>query len=225
MNANELIERNNEKRKQLKEENRKYYEDLLIYIRLSYNKSTQETEEILSELLDHLLEAQAIGKTAKDVFGNDPKRYADEIIGELPKMVTNDRLLLFSMGLLYFLAVSTILSALFRIIGHYIFGVEGLIIQYHLGTLAIITVVSIPVAFLLLYLILKYFVWACFKKINKIVEFFIFWGYGILSVGVFVVLFLFTPDLGPVFDVSMFSVLTLGLVLYGVAHILKGKID
>ncbi|OEF97171.1 DUF1129 family protein [Desulfuribacillus alkaliarsenatis] len=56
--------------------NLKYYEDMLIYIRFSYNKSDQEVEEVLSELLDHLLDAQAEGKTAYEVFGDEPKKYA-----------------------------------------------------------------------------------------------------------------------------------------------------
>ncbi|GMG61557.1 hypothetical protein TEHAB4_13040 [Tetragenococcus halophilus] len=88
MDAEELVQLNNEKRKQLSQENKKYYEDMLIYIRTSYNTSDQEMEEILVELLDHLIEAQAEGKTAKDVFGKQPKKYANEILGELPKGVT-----------------------------------------------------------------------------------------------------------------------------------------
>ena len=63
MNAEQLAELNFEKRKELTKENLKYYEDMLLYIRLSYDKSEQETEEILSELLDHLLEAQKEGRT------------------------------------------------------------------------------------------------------------------------------------------------------------------
>lgn len=78
MNAEELIQINNEKRKELTKENKEYYEDMLVYVRLSYDKSEQETEEILTELLDHLVEAQEEGTTAKDVFGQEPKKYADE---------------------------------------------------------------------------------------------------------------------------------------------------
>ncbi|WP_347862474.1 hypothetical protein U0355_04750 [Salimicrobium sp. PL1-032A] len=59
MQKKEMIKSNNEKRKELTEENREYYEDMLLYIRLSYSKSEQDMEEVLAELLDHLLEAQS----------------------------------------------------------------------------------------------------------------------------------------------------------------------
>ena len=32
------------------------------------------------EMLDHLLDGQKEGKSAHDIFGDDPKRFADEII-------------------------------------------------------------------------------------------------------------------------------------------------
>lgn len=85
MNAKQLIEENNKKRKLLTKENEKYYDDLLVYIRLHFTLSEQQTEEVLMEMLDHLIEGQKEGKTAKDIFGNDPLSYTDEIIEQLPK--------------------------------------------------------------------------------------------------------------------------------------------
>uniref|UniRef100_C5D3X7 DUF1129 domain-containing protein n=1 Tax=Geobacillus sp. (strain WCH70) TaxID=471223 RepID=C5D3X7_GEOSW len=85
MNAKDLAVLNNEKRKQLNEHNRNYYEDMLVYIRSHLLLSEQQSEELLMELLDHLLEAQKHGKSAEDVFGKDPKAYCDELIGQLPK--------------------------------------------------------------------------------------------------------------------------------------------
>ena len=84
MNAKDIIELNNELREQLNKENLAAYEDMLTYIRLSSNKSEQQTEEVLLELLEHLLEAQKSGKTAKDIFGEDIKQYCDELINEIP---------------------------------------------------------------------------------------------------------------------------------------------
>lgn len=85
MDAKKLIEENNRKRELLTKENEAYYSDLLIYIRLKFTLSEQQSEEVLMELLEHLLEAQKAGKTAKDIFGDDPKGYADEIIEHLPR--------------------------------------------------------------------------------------------------------------------------------------------
>ena len=63
-------------------ENEKYYSDMLIYIRLQLSLSEQQSEEVLMEMLDHLLDGQHEGKSAQDIFGADPKGYADEIIRE-----------------------------------------------------------------------------------------------------------------------------------------------
>ena len=41
-------------------------------------------EELLLEILDHLIEAQAENKNAYDIFGNDLQSYCDELIAALP---------------------------------------------------------------------------------------------------------------------------------------------
>lgn len=85
MKARELIEQNNKQRALLTEENEKYYTNLLLYIRTKLTLSEQQSEEVLMEMLDHLTEGQQDGKTAQEIFGNDPKGYADEIISHLPR--------------------------------------------------------------------------------------------------------------------------------------------
>lgn len=85
MKASELIAQNNQKRDLLTEENEKYYSNLLLYIRTKLSLSEQQSEEVLMEMLDHLLEGQKDEKTARDIFGDDPKSYADEIISHLPE--------------------------------------------------------------------------------------------------------------------------------------------
>lgn len=85
MNAATLIEENNRRREQLSAENEAYYSDMLIYIRLQLSLSEQQAEEVLMEMLDHLLDGQREGKTAKDIFVDDPKAYADELIKHLPQ--------------------------------------------------------------------------------------------------------------------------------------------
>lgn len=96
MKTSELIEQNNVKRSLLTEENEKYYTNLLIYIRSKLTLSEQQSEEILMEMLDHLTEGQQEGKTAKEIFGNDPKGYADEIIKHLPRENKRNSLLFIS---------------------------------------------------------------------------------------------------------------------------------
>lgn len=85
ISVKKLIRQNNEKRELLSPENKKYYEDLLVYIRANLTKEERATEEVLLEMLDHLLEAQKDGKTAVEVFGKNPKELGDEILAALPE--------------------------------------------------------------------------------------------------------------------------------------------
>jgi uncharacterized membrane-anchored protein len=85
VDAKLLIEENNKKRKLLTKENEAYYDDLLVYIRLQLTLSEQQSEEVLMEMLDHLIDGQQEGKTAKEIFGDDPLSFTDEIIEQLPK--------------------------------------------------------------------------------------------------------------------------------------------
>ncbi|UJL46205.1 DUF1129 family protein [Virgibacillus sp. NKC19-16] len=218
MDAKELIQINNEKRKQLTKENKEYYEDMLVYVRLSYDKSDQETEEILTELLDHLVEAQAEGKTAEEVFGQEPKKYADEIIGELPKMVTKERMQHFTMGVMYFLASIAFLSGIATLFSHYVLGIEPLTETYYLGSLAFKTLLNIAVAFVLLYFVIKYIRWSCFKKINKVAEFLLSSLIGIIAMGVFMLVIYVTPEFGPTMQIPFYVALLLGVILFLVAR-------
>lgn len=220
-----MVELNNQKRKLLTKEKRKYYENMLVYIRLSYRISDLETEETLSELLDHLLDAQGEGKTAEEVFGKNPKKYADEIIGELPKTVTKERTLLIGWGILFFLAMGMILSGIVDLASHYFFTDDGLMKEFYLGSALLKTAISIPVAFILLYSIILYLRWSCFKKINKIAEFFIFWLYGAFSVGLFVIFYLFIPSIGPELEISVFIVIMSGIVLFILGTLIKRKVE
>ena len=84
MKVEDLIKENAEKQKLLTEENEKVYGDILLYIRLS-SVDEKWSEELLLEILDHILEAQEEGKSAREIVGNDPKAYCEELLAELPK--------------------------------------------------------------------------------------------------------------------------------------------
>ncbi|MGE7887786.1 DUF1048 domain-containing protein [Bacillus cereus] len=79
MTEKEMVQLNNKKRKLLTPENEVAYGDMLIYLRLT-SVPQKQMEELLLEILDHLLEAQEDGKTAHDIFGEDLKAYCDELI-------------------------------------------------------------------------------------------------------------------------------------------------
>lgn len=211
--ADLLIKENNEKRKQLNDENLKYYEDMLVYLRLSFSKSELATEEILSELLDHLLDAQAVGKSAYDVFGDEPKGYVEEIIGALTKKASKNFIGLFLIGVLIFLGVKEIFGGIIDLIFFYGFSKGSFNETIYLGTIFLNIIVILPVAFVLIYLLIIYFRWSSFKKINVILEFFLSGLWGIISVGIFMLIIYLIPEIGPSILTPIWIPIVIGSVL------------
>ena len=86
MNITDLIKQNNELRSQLNEENKKYYEELLIACRMkNTTKKESELEIQLLEILQDLILYQKQGKNFPETFGNDINKLSDSIIKLLPK--------------------------------------------------------------------------------------------------------------------------------------------
>lgn len=86
MNIRNLLEYNNKLRMQLNEENKKYYEELLITCRTKAIAANETALEIqLLEILQDLILYQNQGKNFTDVFGNDINKLSDSIITLLPK--------------------------------------------------------------------------------------------------------------------------------------------
>ncbi|SEQ31927.1 DUF1129 family protein [Piscibacillus halophilus] len=224
MNTQQLISENNRKREFLTKENKEYYEDMLVYIRLSFDKSDQETEEVLNEMLDHVLLAQEEGRTAKDIFGSNPKQYADEVIGELPRMVTKKQLQYFVMGIFYLLAAWVGMSGIISTGAYYLFHVGELYEDHYLVSQILILLISIPLAFLYLILTLQYIRWSTFKSINRVGEFLLLWLIGMLSFGVFFLIYYFMPDIGPNLQLPAYIKIIIGVILFIFGRILYKRI-
>ena len=109
MNITDLIKQNNELRSQLNEENKKYYEELLIACRMkNTTKKESELEIQLLEILQDLILYQKQGKNFTNVFGNDIHKLSSSILLELPK---ENKVKLLRFILVYFLIL--IISAIF----------------------------------------------------------------------------------------------------------------
>lgn len=91
-----LEETNAELQKELTAENEKYYGNLLIYVRAkSIIRDNQQSETLLLEILQDLLDAQNQGISAEEYFGKNPKQIADEIIKQLPiKLIDLEKVML-----------------------------------------------------------------------------------------------------------------------------------
>lgn len=223
MNTDELVEQINERQEHLTKENKKYYGDILVYVRLSFDKSEQESEETLAEILDHILLAQEEGRSAKDVFGGNPKAYLQEVIGELPKMITKKQSNLFMMVIFYFLASALTFYSLMNMGINFFSDLVEMYPSFHLGTAIVVTIISIPAAFFLLFAVTYLLRWLCFRNIHKALEFFLYWLYGIASVGVFLAFLFFVPSFGPLIQVPSYVMLIIGLALYVVARFVRKR--
>ncbi|WP_208559484.1 DUF1129 family protein [Marinilactibacillus kalidii] len=111
-NTKLLIQQNNDLREELNSENKEYYEELLIYLRLKTSlKSEKQMEEILIEILQDLLSAQEENVSAEEYFGKDPKSYADQILSNTSRNWM-DQVKLF----LYVVVFSVVISSLDHLI-------------------------------------------------------------------------------------------------------------
>ena len=113
MNTANLLKHNNELRLQLNEENKKYYEELLVTCRMKNTTKNESALEIqLLEILQDLILYQKQGKSFTDVFGNDINKLSSSILVELPKE-NKGKLLRFSLVYLLILIISSLVPSVF----------------------------------------------------------------------------------------------------------------
>ena len=117
MNTANLLKHNNELRLQLNEENKKYYEELLVACRMKNTAKNESALEIqLLEILQDLILYQNQGKSFTDVFGNDINKLSSSIIAELPKENKMKILRFYLVYLLIFIIISLVPSVFTRTI-------------------------------------------------------------------------------------------------------------
>jgi uncharacterized membrane-anchored protein len=221
MKAKQLIEENNRKRELLTPENEKYYSDMMIYIRLQLILSEQQSEEVLMEMLDHLLDGQNEGKSARDIFGDDPKQYADEIIQNLPKEKKRE-VIPFISGI-----VLNLISWMLMIRG-----VVILVISQFKTVPEGSSVYVFPslLSFALILGSIAFGVWFIFRTIRRslfkeksdekkdMVKVGIF---GALSIGLIIAVTKFIPEFGPAFQFSWLASLLTGGIVWVIVFMVK----
>ncbi|GEK59968.1 hypothetical protein CHL76_14610 [Marinococcus halophilus] len=218
-----LLAENNEKRAQLNAENKKVYEDMLVYVRLSFDKSEEETEEVLMELLDHLLVLQEEGRDSTELFGSNPRQYAQEILGELPKALPNKMMALFGMGVSYFLGVYLLISGLIQTIFSYGFHQLESTKTYSLGTTIIGIIEGGVFLSLAVYSVFRYMQWSCFREVSKRMEYL----FSVLVLGVpaavAFAMYFWLPSFGPSMTIPVYWLAITGAVFLMVGELLKRK--
>jgi uncharacterized membrane-anchored protein len=210
-----LIKQNNERRKLLNEKNMTYYENLLVYIRTSPLKDDRATEEVLLELLEHLLSAQQDGKKAEDVFGKAPKELADEIIAGLPNEKPSKTMVFIAEIAAQFLGMFIALTGIAPII-------KGEPKIIHIGSTIVLFAVQIVGILLLIAFLLKLLKSDAFKPNSNSKKMYWSWalasGFFILMV---IILSVWVEPFGPVIEVSKYTQLFAGIMLILAAYGLK----
>lgn len=164
MIAKEIIELNNEKRKELIEENLAYYEDMLLYIRLSSARSEQYTEEVLLELLEHIIQAQEEGRSAVDVFGNNPKDYCQDLIGEIPKETRKRQVRFSTYIILQFLAIIAFVNGVIGFVTYYFFDLGSDLTTFSIGSGIAIVIIDLLILYLFIAIIFRWLRNSAFPK-------------------------------------------------------------
>ena len=207
-----LVKQNNERRKLLNEENTVYYENLLVYIRTSFLKDDRATEEVLMELLEHLLSAQQDGKTAEEVFGKEPKELADEIIAGLPNEKPSKTAAFLVEIIVQFLGIFVAVAGIATII-------SGESKTIHIGSVGLLITVQTVGILLLVAFLLKLLKSEAFQQNPKNKK--MLWSWGLAS-GLFilavVVFSVWVEPFGPAMEVSKYTQLIAGIVLILAAY-------
>jgi DNA-binding ferritin-like protein (Dps family) len=208
-----LIKQNAEKQKLLNDENKKYYEDFVVYVRSSLLKDQRATEEILLEMLDHLLTAQADQKDAQQFFGKDPKALADEVIENLPQESWKN---VFAFGIELILTV----FAYYTVVrGIYIIAMNEEK-QFYLGNTLLVGAVLAAALWIVIVVTLKMFQNSTYGDSNRksiiVISCLIF----VLSVGI-VVLTQMMPSFGRLIDLGRYGVFSISCLLFLIIFIMK----
>lgn len=210
----QLIKENNEKRKQLNETDLEVYEDFLLYVRTDLRVNEHESEVILMDVLDHLLEAVSNGTTAIEFFCHDVKGHADDILNELPNESNKAILKMVGMGVAYFYSIYFVIT-----------GIVGIFVDYKtplISTLFLLLIVPIGGFFIVkaLFNIIQRYIFdkSKYKKIKES-------AYAGLLVGVIPAVLILVPNL--VFKDMMkvyipwWIFLILGIAIYVIYKVMK----
>lgn len=219
LEAKQLIQMNNKKRTGLTPENEKYYEDFLIYIRLQLTVSEQQSEEVLMEILEHLLEGQQEGKTAKMIFGEDPKAFADEIIDNLPGEKKRDATMFVSSLALnlfgFFLITRGIILALVSLFKE----VSDVVYPATYGIIALSILFSSLLGVVVIFRIIKKSLFQ--ENETKKKDSLKAGMFGVLAMGFILSMTYLLPDIGPSFEFTWYASCIAGAVLVGISRLLK----
>ena len=86
----QLLEKNNQREKELSPDNQKVLTDIVAYLRGSSTPILQQ-EQVRRDITEMLLEGEARGQSAQTIIGTNYQAFCDEILAELPRHSARER--------------------------------------------------------------------------------------------------------------------------------------
>lgn len=197
----------------LKPENKEIYLEISRKIKKDFRLSDVKADEILSDILDHLIDAQKDGISAQEFFGHDIENYVQEVTDELPKESPKNQII-------YIGAITSMTIAIVCLI----FGFFSFLKLISTGQLLKVPSISLMIAIIFLLVLVpiySYLTTHYFKpKISK---------YRYIKVILFSLVY-FIPyslltfiKIGPLVDFPVFISITVGLITVFIGYKLFKK--
>jgi len=224
--ASSLAKQLNKAAENLSVENRKIFDDIIIYIRVS-NLKERDAEEFLQQILDSFLNAQQQGVSIESMIGTtDIKHYCDEIVDTYRSSYNS--LSLSSQYIMYagmFIIILSVIKYIPQKLIPLLFKTHELNnFTFYLDfTHQLIIQILIVAPFVIV--VLTWFKKSCFKgasKFSKAKEFFIYWIICVLLICTWIVIFKFVDET-VIFSLNIFIVLSVGIALYLIGNYFTEK--
>ncbi|CAM2917549.1 hypothetical protein [Salinicoccus roseus] len=190
---------------------KKVYEDILIYIRVNTSSESHETEAALNTLLKKIIQTQREGGSITSVTGENYRAYADSLIEKLPqrnilRLASFLALILVGLNLIF----DYLIQIFFRLIDSAALSTTLVVIQF---TLEMIITAALVIGFI--YAIFHTFRQIAFKAWPAWKEYGLYFliGFGFFLLYMFLNILLTSIDSGPSFEVNMFLIVLLGIIL------------
>lgn len=199
-----MVEENNQRREKLTDENKAYYEQLLVYIRsagLFYDD--YEIENLLLQILQDIQSAQNDGQSAEQFFGKRPQVAADKLIRHLGKASWKEILKLIGLvfGISSFFVILTALTSPKQGINILVIILNGLLSFLAVG---------------LIFFIIHKNIYAKIIKGN-VMSYLLPWLFFSVLIGLFVLIQIFTPPLLTLYLPNLFGIFILSILLVGIS--------
>lgn len=219
-----LIKQLNKSAKNLSLQNKKIFDDIILYIRLS-NIKTRDAEEFLQQMLDSLLNAQNQGVSIEIMLGtSDIKQYCEEIICTYKSSYNYlSRCSEYIMDIGIFITVLSLIN--------YIIRNFNIITSREIHNFTFYLNFDLELIFqflLIIPFVCSIFVFvrkSCFRvktKYGKIKEYFLVYVLNLLLICAMVAFYMFVDEI-IIFRLNIIILLIIGIVLYFIGDYLSEK--